>query len=201
MLWVTTLHARADVSRANSIHAYKDSDCSHLLADIKRVGRPVYLKLSASWCGPCRSAAPEFEKLAQSQPGLDFYEINIESGACKNLAYQLMPQGVPFFLATDPKNLEKILAESQKVQSLRDSDSEDDQDKAKAKMDQLYRVDYARQVSAHTGYTGPEDISHIASDFLGKSAGGRERNVVEEFSRNPAFENSGDVDALKHQAR
>ncbi|KAF6779965.1 hypothetical protein AHF37_00460 [Paragonimus kellicotti] len=38
----------------------------------------VILKLFAEWCGPCKRAAPEFQKISEEYEGVVFAELNVE---------------------------------------------------------------------------------------------------------------------------
>jgi thiol-disulfide isomerase/thioredoxin len=39
---------------------------------------PSVLKLTASWCGPCRVYKPIFEKIASEYQNVNFYEIDVD---------------------------------------------------------------------------------------------------------------------------
>jgi thioredoxin 1 len=41
--------------------------------------KPVIVKYTAAWCGPCKTLTPILEKLADEQDGVSFVEIDIEN--------------------------------------------------------------------------------------------------------------------------
>jgi thiol-disulfide isomerase/thioredoxin len=48
----------------------------HTLAELR--GQPVVLNIWATWCGPCRAEMPALQRVAQSEPGVKFIELNYQ---------------------------------------------------------------------------------------------------------------------------
>jgi thiol-disulfide isomerase/thioredoxin len=46
-------------------------------------GTPVVLNFWATWCGPCRSEMPRLEQAARDNPGVAFYEIDLNEDGGK----------------------------------------------------------------------------------------------------------------------
>ncbi|KAA3675022.1 thioredoxin 1 [Paragonimus westermani] len=57
----------------------------------------VVLKLFAEWCGPCKRAAPEFQKISEEYEGVVFAELNVEEVESAAEDYEIT--GMPTFLA------------------------------------------------------------------------------------------------------
>jgi len=53
----------------------------------------VVIKYYASWCRACKALAPKVEKIARSNPGVTFYEIEFESNKamCKDIGIRVLP--------------------------------------------------------------------------------------------------------------
>ena len=58
---------------------------------------PVFVDLWAAWCGPCRMAAPEVEKLAQEMSGRAIV-LKVDTEANERLAARYRIQSIPSFL-------------------------------------------------------------------------------------------------------
>jgi thioredoxin 1 len=56
----------------------------------------VFIKASATWCGPCSLSKPVIEELAKENPDYKFFELDIDEA--RPLAEKLQIQGVPTFL-------------------------------------------------------------------------------------------------------
>ena len=46
-------------------------------------GRPVVLNFWATWCTPCRAEMPRLEQTARDNPGIAFYEIDLDEDGAK----------------------------------------------------------------------------------------------------------------------
>ncbi len=53
----------------------------------------VVVDFWAPWCGPCRSFAPTFEKVAEANPGLVFAKVNTEEE--QEIAMQFSIRSIP----------------------------------------------------------------------------------------------------------
>lgn len=80
------------VNIKNGINYIEQSDnLTTLLSD----ETPYILYFTASWCGPCRMISPEFEKLKQNYPNIDFYKIDIDE--CEEISSLFNIRSVPTF--------------------------------------------------------------------------------------------------------
>lgn len=66
-------------------------------SDVVRNTRPVVIKASAVWCGPCVQLAPVFKQVAQEFDGrVDFFELNVDQA--RDLAIQFGITSIPSIL-------------------------------------------------------------------------------------------------------
>lgn len=56
----------------------------------------VVIDFFATWCGPCKTIAPVFEKLAQIYPSISFLKVDVDESA--ELAEKFEIQAMPTFL-------------------------------------------------------------------------------------------------------
>ena len=101
---VATAHASgAAVGQpAPPLAAPKPDGSTLKLEDLR--GRVVYVDFWASWCGPCRQAMPEYQKLWQAlEPsGLTIVGVNVDTE--RELAVRALKQSaVTFPVVLDPK--------------------------------------------------------------------------------------------------
>jgi thioredoxin 1 len=58
---------------------------------------PVFIDVSAAWCGPCKAAAPIVEAIARTAAGR-LKVVVIDGGECPDLVAKLGVRGFPTFL-------------------------------------------------------------------------------------------------------
>jgi thiol-disulfide isomerase/thioredoxin len=69
---------------------------------LARLGRPAVLNLWASWCGPCRTELPEFQRLADAS-GDRLLVLGVVTGDSKDAASSLAADlGIAFPAVFDP---------------------------------------------------------------------------------------------------
>ena len=63
------------------------------LTDAIRGSRPVVVDFFATWCGPCKQIAPEFEKLSAQFPSFFFCKVDVDESAdiAQNYGISAMP--------------------------------------------------------------------------------------------------------------
>ncbi len=72
----------------------KDTDAAMLDRAIARSDIPVVVDIWAPWCGPCRTMAPEFAKVAQAiEPRARFLKLNSDQAPQKSAALNI--RGIP----------------------------------------------------------------------------------------------------------
>lgn len=59
----------------------------------------VIAMFSATWCGPCKTLKPKFEKAAEAEPGITFAYCDIETAprAVADLQIMSVPTVISFF--------------------------------------------------------------------------------------------------------
>lgn len=66
---------------------------------LKATNTPVVVDFWASWCGPCRTYAPEFEKASLENKNTIFLKVNTETE--QDFANQLGIRGIPCTIKFD----------------------------------------------------------------------------------------------------
>lgn len=73
--------------RAIDFTVYDENDKEIKLSDLK--GKPIIINFWASWCGPCKTEMPEFEKVYQKEKdNIEFLMINVTIDDTKENAKQ-----------------------------------------------------------------------------------------------------------------
>ena len=82
-------------------------------------GKPIIVKFTAKWCGPCKSIAPKYEQLSNVYKDIMFLEVDVDdnqdiSAVCDISAmptFQLFNNGslVDYFQGANITRLENIL--------------------------------------------------------------------------------------------
>lgn len=70
---------------------YTDTD--HFQADVIESDSPVLVRLTASWCGPCRALTPVLDSLANDKPELKIFDLDVDKDPL--LANKYGVQSVP----------------------------------------------------------------------------------------------------------
>ncbi|KAI0253285.1 thioredoxin [Lactifluus subvellereus] len=88
-------------------------------------GRVIAIDFWATWCGPCRSISPRFERFSEELPGIGFYKVDVdEQGAiAQEVGVRAMPTFVVFqngnkvddLVGADPPKLQMLLANAQSL--------------------------------------------------------------------------------------
>jgi len=60
---------------------------------VKGSDKRVVVDFFATWCGPCKMLAPIFEKVAEDNPEIDFYKVDVDK--CEDLARSFGIMSIP----------------------------------------------------------------------------------------------------------
>ena len=70
------------------------------LAEFKKLvreeKRPIIVDFTATWCGPCKMIAPEFEKLSHEFQNICFVKVDVDEG--KDIATEYDVTAMPTFM-------------------------------------------------------------------------------------------------------
>lgn len=75
--------------RVKSIHSEEEWQAA------KASGRPFCVDFYATWCPPCRAAAPVYGEMSLAFKELDFYKVNVDE--CKSIAAECGIKAMPTF--------------------------------------------------------------------------------------------------------
>ena len=79
--------------RVVGVHATKEFDDA--LAAATKKGDLLICDFFATWCPPCKTAAPIFGKLSEEWEGCDFVKVNVDE--CRELSQREAVQAMPTF--------------------------------------------------------------------------------------------------------
>jgi len=92
-LWTLSLPALAEASEFQSVQLQQFPTLQPVSLQTFAQGKPVYLKLWASWCQPCMAQMPHFQKLQQSYGDkVNFVAINININEQRDAIRQVIKQ-------------------------------------------------------------------------------------------------------------
>eukprot|EP00827_Trimyema_finlayi_P001641 TRINITY_DN1678_c0_g1_i5.p1 TRINITY_DN1678_c0_g1~~TRINITY_DN1678_c0_g1_i5.p1 ORF type:complete len:122 (-),score=43.98 TRINITY_DN1678_c0_g1_i5:95-460(-) len=75
---------------------------------ILKTNKFVMVDFFATWCGPCKAIAPDFEKLPASFPGVIFFKVDVDQG--ETIAAQEAISAMPTFKAyKDGVKLDEVI--------------------------------------------------------------------------------------------
>lgn len=85
-----------------TIKEISQDEFAELLCDWKaedwnyKSSRPAVIDFNATWCGPCRQLAPILQELANENPEVDFYSIDVDKN--RPLAMAFGVKSIPMLL-------------------------------------------------------------------------------------------------------
>lgn len=77
-------------------------------AEVLKSDKPVVVDFWAEWCGPCKSFAPVFEKVANEKPDMKFVKVNVDS--FPELAQKLNLRSIPTLMIFNNGKPSKAMA-------------------------------------------------------------------------------------------
>ena len=88
--------------------------------EVTKAGVPVIVDFWAPWCGPCRTLAPEIDKLAKRVgPAVKFVKVNIDEN--KELAVRFDVMSIPTLIVfQDGQPVKRMVGAKGKGQLLQD---------------------------------------------------------------------------------
>lgn len=92
--------------RDTVIHIHSCEEFNKIVEEAK--GKPLFLKCSTKWCGPCKTIQPTFEKLSSEFPGIIFIGIDIEENDLNELSDRFNIDRLPTFVFLEEDKDPKI---------------------------------------------------------------------------------------------
>jgi len=87
-----------------SIHIHSDEEYKKLRSEMKGIS---FVKCSASWCGPCKTIAPIYNKLAENS---EFVFLSLDIDDCEETSKQLKIRALPTFVVLkDGKEVQRLV--------------------------------------------------------------------------------------------
>lgn len=96
----------------------KEGNVSNFEELVLKSEKPVLVDFWAPWCGPCRMIAPVLETLASENDDVLIVKVNVDENA--SLAAQYQVRGIPTLALFKEAKVDKKVAGSQSLDSLRD---------------------------------------------------------------------------------
>lgn len=79
--------------RVEAVHTTEEWEAA------KKRGRPMIVDFFATWCGPCRTAAPQFGELSNVFPDVLFVKVDVDQ--LRAAAQECQVSAMPTFIAFD----------------------------------------------------------------------------------------------------
>jgi len=103
------------------IHVESDDQYDQIIENELPNGKAIFVKCSASWCGPCKAIAPQYKELAKRNQNNTFITLDVDE--CENTVKTLKIRGMPTFvvLQNDKEVCRVVGADSKKLNSIVES--------------------------------------------------------------------------------
>ncbi len=69
---------------------------------------PKVLYFTAKWCGPCQRISPVFKELAENNPGINFFKIDVDKNDELSTGFNI--QSMPTFIFFKSKTENKLFS-------------------------------------------------------------------------------------------
>ena len=80
-----------------AVHITTEEQFADLLEKGKKEKKPVFVKFSANWCGPCKVIQPEFDKLANLFPTIGYF-CCVDVDELQDISQTFKIRNLPTFL-------------------------------------------------------------------------------------------------------